>query len=106
MAWASGWQPAKPGPTGKGGDPVIGLQTNFGGGKTHTMLALHHLAGAGEAGYRPEELEGMAPIFEAAGVATLGPVRRAVFVGTHKGGAEALHVEGDRRIRTLWGYLT
>ena len=28
---------------GKGGDPVIGLQTNFGGGKTHTMLALHHL---------------------------------------------------------------
>ena len=29
----------------KGGDPVIGLQTNFGGGKTHTMLALYHLAG-------------------------------------------------------------
>ena len=38
---------------GRGGDPVIGLQTNFGGGKTHTMLALHHLAGAVEAGYRP-----------------------------------------------------
>ena len=37
---------------GKGGDPVIGLQTNFGGGKTHTMLVLHHLAGAVEAGYR------------------------------------------------------
>ena len=90
---------------GKGGDPVIGLQTNFGGGKTHTMLALYHLAGAAEANYRPEELFGMAPIFEAAGVETLGPVRRAVFVGTHKGAAEAMHAEDGREIRTLWGYL-
>ena len=39
---------------GRGGDPVIGLQTNFGGGKTHTMLALHHLVGAlPRRGYRP-----------------------------------------------------
>ena len=29
---------------GKGGDPVVELQTNFGGGKTHSMLALFHLA--------------------------------------------------------------
>ena len=28
---------------GKGGDPVVQLQTNFGGGKTHSMLALYHL---------------------------------------------------------------
>jgi hypothetical protein len=28
---------------GKGGDPVVELQTNFGGGKTHSMLALWHL---------------------------------------------------------------
>lgn len=28
---------------GKGGHPVIELQTNFGGGKTHSMLALYHL---------------------------------------------------------------
>src|SRR5690606_21068074 len=26
-----------------GGDPVVQLQTNFGGGKTHSMLALYHL---------------------------------------------------------------
>ena len=31
---------------GKGGDPVIQLQTAFGGGKTHTMLAVYHLASA------------------------------------------------------------
>ena len=90
---------------GRGGDPVIGLQTNFGGGKTHTMLALYHLGGAAEAGYRPEDLQGLRPLFEAAGVDTLGPVRRAVFVGTHKGASEAMHVEGGREIRTPWGYL-
>ena len=28
----------------QGGDPVIQLQTAFGGGKTHTMLAVYHLA--------------------------------------------------------------
>ena len=28
----------------KGGDPVVELQTNFGGGKTHSMLALYHMA--------------------------------------------------------------
>ncbi len=28
----------------KGGDPVIQLQTAFGGGKTHTMLAVYHMA--------------------------------------------------------------
>ena len=27
----------------EGGDPVVQLQTNFGGGKTHSMLALYHL---------------------------------------------------------------
>ena len=91
--------------SGKGGDPVIGLQTNFGGGKTHTMLALYHLAGAADAGYQAEELPGMAQIFEEAGVATLGRVNRAVFVGTHKGVSEAMHAEGERTIRTVWGYL-
>ena len=90
---------------GRGGEPVIGLQTNFGGGKTHTMLALHHLAGASEAGYRPEDLAGMPAVFEAAGVGTLGRVHRAVFVGTHKGAAGPLHAEGGRKIHTLWGYL-
>ena len=47
----------------------------------------------------------MAQVFEAAGVETLGRVGRAVFVGTHKGAAEAMFVENGREIRTLWGYL-
>jgi predicted AAA+ superfamily ATPase len=39
--------------SGQGGDPVVQLQTNFGGGKTHSMLALFHLF----SGISPVELE-------------------------------------------------
>jgi hypothetical protein len=41
--------------TGQGGDPVVQLQTNFGGGKTHSMLALYHLF----SGIAPSELIGV-----------------------------------------------
>ena len=40
---------------GEGGDPVVQLQTNFGGGKTHSLIALYHLAG----GYAPATLPGV-----------------------------------------------
>src|SRR6476619_1409776 len=30
--------------SGRNGEPVIQLQTAFGGGKTHTLLAVYHLA--------------------------------------------------------------
>ena len=89
----------------QGGDPVIGLQTNFGGGKTHTMLALYHLAGARQAGYAPEILHGMREVFDAARTDSLPEVRRAVFVGTHKGPSEIMHASDGREVRTLWGYL-
>jgi hypothetical protein len=36
--------------TGQGGDPVVQLQTSFGGGKTHSMLALYHLL-SGQIGF-------------------------------------------------------
>ena len=29
---------------GRGGDPVIQIQTPFGGGKTHTLIAMYHKA--------------------------------------------------------------
>lgn len=90
---------------GSGGDPVIGLQTNFGGGKTHTMLALYHLAGAAEAGYDPKTLPGLAEIFSEAGVEALGPVKRAVFVGSHRGPSEEMHAGDGRLLFTLWGYI-
>lgn len=88
--------------SGNGGDPVVGLQTAFGGGKTHTMLALYHLASAAKA----EELPCVGDLMKGAGVQSIrlgsGPV---VFVGTHKGPNVPMLVEGGRTIKTLWGYL-
>lgn len=49
--------------TGTGGDPVVQLQTNFGGGKTHSMLVLYHLF----SGTTPRELLGVEEILHEAG---------------------------------------
>ncbi len=58
---------------GQGGDPVVQLQTNFGGGKTHSMLALYHLF----SGTAPGELAGVD--------ALLGEAKR---MGTRKRGGK------------------
>src|SRR5690554_5897560 len=50
---------------GNGGDPVIQLQTAFGGGKTHTMLTVLHLA-KGEVS--AEKLMNIPPILDEAGI--------------------------------------
>lgn len=87
---------------GKGGDPVIGLQTSFGGGKTHTMLALYHLASA----KNPETLPGIDALFRELGISQL-PVRSkpVVFVGTAAGVNQAFAVDGVKTVRTLWGLI-
>src|SRR5579864_5616947 len=63
--------------SGQGSDPVVQLQTNFGGGKTHSMLALYHLF----SGIAPAELPGLDAVMQAAGAGTLPVVRRVVLVG-------------------------
>ena len=89
----------------KGGDPVIALQTNFGGGKTHTMLALYHLAAATARGFDTANLHGIKPILDAAAITRLPKVRTAVFSGTHKGPSEIMHASDGRQVTTVWGYL-
>jgi hypothetical protein len=63
--------------SGKGGEPVIQLKTSFGGGKTHSMMALYHLMGAAN----PEKLNGISSILADAGVASMPKVNAAVLVG-------------------------
>jgi hypothetical protein len=58
--------------SGAGGDPVVQLQTNFGGGKTHAMIALYHLF----FGKLPAELPGVEAVMAEAGAHSLPPVRR------------------------------
>ena len=58
--------------------PVLTLVTQFGGGKTHTLTALYHLAKAGAAAVK---LPGVTKILNAAGMAEPSTVRVGVFVG-------------------------
>lgn len=86
----------------RGGEPVIGLQTGFGGGKTHTMLALYHLASAEEA----HTLPGVGPLFADEGVEAIACRSRPfAFVGTEQGPDLPHGWAGDTAIRTPWGLL-
>lgn len=86
---------------GKGGDPVIQLQTAFGGGKTHTMLAVYHLAKGDAAA---SDLPGVPAILDAAGVTELPRARVAVLDGIKSSPNQPV-VRDGQAIRTLWGDL-
>ncbi len=87
--------------SGTGGDPVVQLQTNFGGGKTHAMIALYHLF----SGRPPAELPGVEGVMAEAGVHKLPQVRRVVLVGTRISPANPRTKPDGTVVRTLWGEL-
>ncbi len=87
--------------SGKGGDPVVELQTNFGGGKTHSMLALYHMVG----GTAATDLPGLDQLLSRNGLTVPTKVSRAVLVGTSRGPQDTISLEGGRTIRTTWGEL-
>lgn len=62
---------------GSGGEPVVQLQTNFGGGKTHSMLAVYHMTGKTPA----RDLPGLDAFLVKEGLSVPSGVRRAVVVG-------------------------
>lgn len=84
--------------------PVVNLQTNFGGGKTHSMLALYHLFSGIEASKFPQEVQEL--------VASTGnikleelAVKRVALVGTSlKAGAPSIKTDGTQ-VNTIWGEL-
>ena len=87
--------------SGRGGDPVVELQTNFGGGKTHSMLALYHMAGETAV----PDLPGLDQLLAAQGLDVPGGVNRAVLVGTARGPQDVIKLKGGQTIRTTWGHL-
>ena len=86
------------------GEPVIQLKTAFGGGKTHSMLALYHMMRSRS---RVGQIANLAPVLEAAGVSEVPEVHVAVLVGT------ALNPANSKRpptmpgitVNTLWGEM-
>lgn len=81
--------------TGQAGDRVVQLKTPFGGGKTHSLLALYHLATARSAASAVPELDA---------IPDPGRVRVCVLSGEFLDPARGRAVD-ERTIRTLWGEL-
>ncbi|WP_422075978.1 Swt1 family HEPN domain-containing protein, partial [Sulfitobacter geojensis] len=87
--------------SGSGGDPVVELQTNFGGGKTHSMLALYHMAGK----TRISDLPGLDQLLSEGGNSVPDGISRAVLVGTARGPQEVIKKASGQEIRTTWGEM-
>ena len=79
---------------------VINLQTTFGGGKTHSMLAAWHLAGGTPLAELPQgvqDLLGGAPL--------RGPVNRVAVVGNEISPGQPSAKPDGTVVNTLWGEL-
>lgn len=80
--------------------PVINLQTNFGGGKTHSMLALWHVASGLPVSSFPQDTQ---DLLTANGY-TGATVNRVAIVGNHFSPSGVMHEDGTR-INAIWGEL-
>jgi predicted AAA+ superfamily ATPase len=92
-----------------GASPVINLQTQFGGGKTHSMLALYHLFSAGLTTSKlPEPVQDV--VHRSLSTADGDPLRsldvkRATLVGTKLSPSQPIVKDDGTQVRTLWGEL-
>ena len=87
--------------SGTGGDPVVQLQTNFGGGKTHSMLALYHLF----SGVNASDLAGVDTVLAESGVKSLPKAKCVVLVGNKISPGNPVTKPDGTVVRTLWGEL-
>jgi len=92
--------------TAQGGEPVVQLQTAFGGGKTHSMLALYHLCGGQ---IRLSDFPGGERIAKQLEVAQIGDtdlpeVNVAALVGTALDPSKPREY-ADVTVHTLWGEM-
>ena len=86
---------------GKGGDPVVQLQTAFGGGKTHTMMAVMHVA----CGKVPaKRMRGVMEVLAKAKVKNLVKAHVAVLDGNELAPSQP-QKHGKVTANTLWGEL-
>lgn len=90
--------------SGLDGEPVIQLKTAFGGGKTHSMLALYHMMRSRS---RVRQIANLTPVLEAAQVTDVPEVHVAVLVGTALNPAKAKRPQTmpGITVNTLWGEM-
>lgn len=80
---------------------VISLQTGFGGGKTHTLISLYHLAKWGKKVLKSDSTE---ELLEITGKPEFDTANVAVFTNNTNDPAQGRKVEGIH-IRTIWGEI-
>jgi predicted AAA+ superfamily ATPase len=85
----------------QGGEPVIELQTNFGGGKTHSMLGTYHLG----SGIPLADLPGLDQLCSELDIHGVPRVSRAVLVGTAFNPSKIDRKPDGTEVHTLWGEL-
>ncbi|MCR5845017.1 MAG: DUF499 domain-containing protein [bacterium] len=90
--------------SGLDGEPVIQLKTAFGGGKTHSMLALYHLLRSRK---RINQIPNAIPVLEAAGIEEIPEVHVAVIVGTALNPAKTKRPTDlpGTTVNTIWGEI-
>ncbi len=88
--------------TGSGGVPVVDLQTTFGGGKTHTLIALWHLCSGVPLAELPDEVQ---ELVRAAGVNAFPEVARAAIVGGWIPPGQVSRKADGTEVATMWGEL-
>ena len=81
---------------GEAGDRVLQLRTPFGGGKTHALVSLYHIA---------LNRDKLLDFPELAILPDPGLVRVAAFIGLDIGASTGIQIENGPRILTPWGYL-
>jgi hypothetical protein len=87
--------------SGNGGDPVIDLQTNFGGGKTHSMIALYHLA----SGVPVTKLMGVDALLDQHKLSLPASMNRAVVAGQWLSPSIATLKPDGTEVHTIWGEI-
>ena len=82
--------------------PIFNLSTQFGGGKTHSLTLLYHLALGGD---KANKWTGVDRILKKAEVASIPTAKTAIFVGTEFSSMNGRGNEGEPIRFTPWGEL-
>lgn len=80
--------------------PIINLQTNFGGGKTHSMLAVWHLFGGLDVTQLPQDMQDLL-----GGTEIPTGVNRVALVGTDLVPSGGMVKPDGTVVNTIWGEL-
>lgn len=90
--------------SGKGGEPVIQLKTAFGGGKTHSMLALYHMV---RGGINIDRVPNLQPVLDRAGLDEIPKANVAVLVGTSLDPTRKKNPANlpGHTVSTIWGEM-